>query len=664
MLKKYKYFVYIVLFNLSFVFSQSMQDLQKLKSEYEKINNKNKQLDGINNNGSFEINNEPKEYQFIVPKKRDNNKSQHFGYDFFTIRDTIKFWENLPSPREYYLGSGDELVITVWGETRLRQSYTITREGKIYDERVGLLNLSGLSISDANSYLKSQFGRIYATLNNPNPTSFIDVSLGTLKSINVNFVGELKLPGVYPIHPFSNLITGLIQAGGIDTTGSLRRININRNNKLLTSIDLYEYFIKGTISSDIQLRDQDVIVVSPRYSTVTIDSAVFRPGKYESLPNETVGDIIKYSGGVKSNASNLFGLHKLKSKKNRTIENNYENNYYSLDEASSIIVNEGDKITVPYLFKEIQEVEIIGQVKVPGKYLFYNNMELLDLLTLAGGFNDSTYIKSIYLDQAEIIRRNPNGRYENVIEVNLLNVINGTSNKKTILQNLDRVVIHANLNFFEKENIFISGEVKVPGSYPITIENESLQSLLDRAGGLTSKALRDGISIYRNKKFFEKDPLNINSINYNNINTSESNLQLKQNQTTDNNIRVAWQKTNISLMPGDSIHVKEKTSTVYVSGAVYNPGVVEFNKNKSLKFYLNSSGGLTMSADRKGIIVLYPNGTIKPKKWYSSPKIKEGSTIIVNNKAIEEPFNITQFATNWSSIISSMVTAIILSQQL
>ena len=136
------------------------------------------------------------------------------------------------------------------------------------------------------------------------------------------------------------------------------------------------------------------------------------------------------------------------------------------------------------------------------------------------------------------------------------------------------------------------------------------------------------------------------------------------NDDNNDKIRVAWQNTEIALMPGDSVVVKEKTSTIFVTGSVYNPGVLEFRKGKSLRFYLNGAGGLTDGANEKGIVILYANGIVSPKKWYSSPSVLEGSTIIVNQKAPEEPFDITQFATNWTSIISSVVTILVLSKQL
>ena len=133
----------------------------------------------------------------------------------------------------------------MWGQTQLRNNYVISKDGKIYDERVGLMVLSGKTLTDAYNYLNKQYQKAYSTLSGNNPKTFMDVSLGQLGSINVNFVGECNFPGIYALHPFSTLITGLIQSGGVDTTGSLRSISIKRNGKKLKDIDLYEYFLKG-----------------------------------------------------------------------------------------------------------------------------------------------------------------------------------------------------------------------------------------------------------------------------------------------------------------------------------------------------------------------------------------------------------------------------------
>ena len=655
MINKYKHFVYyLVVSTTTLSFGQSIQELQKMKEEYEKFQKGQTQL---STTGIPEIDPAtelPSQAQIVpyIPEGVANEKgSRHFGYDYFTRRDTLAFWENLPTTANYLLGPGDELIISLWGETQIRENHIISREGKIYDEKVGLLNMGGRTISEARDYLKTQFGRVYATLNGKKPTTYIDISLGQLRSINVNFVGQVKYPGVYPIHPFSTVVTGLIQAGGVDTTGSLRQIQIKRNNIKLNTIDLYEYFIKGELSSTIQLRDQDIVVIPPRSSVVKIDDAVVRPGIYESVPGETIYDMIQHAGGSTYDAAEKVGIRHMKPKAERTNGIIYEGLYVDFESTKLIPVSVGDHIFVRYLFSELQQVEIIGQVKVPGIYHYYDGMTFKDLLDLGGGLNDSTFIKSVYLKKSEIIRRSPGSRYDKVISINLEQIINSNNRQNILLQNLDRVVVHANLNFFEKENILVLGEVKIPGAYPLTLDNESLQSFLNRAGGLTSKALENGIAIYRDKKYFETNIQNISVIsNVSNVGDAKT--------------RVAWQNNNIALMPGDSVIVKEKTATVLVTGSVYNPGVLEFRKGKSLRYYLNSAGGLTDQANDKGIIVLYANGIVSPKKWYSSPSVLEGSTIIVNQKVPEEPFDITRFATNWTSIVSSMVTAIVLSRQL
>jgi protein involved in polysaccharide export with SLBB domain len=305
----------------------------------------------------------------------------------------------------------------------------------------------------------------------------------------------------------------------------------------------------------------------------------------------------------------------------------YEAHYVDFESTKLIPANNIDRIEVRHLFRELQQVEIIGQVKMPGVYHYYGGMTFEDLVLLGGGVNDSTFWKSIYHDQAEIIRRNPQTRYDEVIEVNLLEIIKGNGKADIALQNLDRVVIHANLNYFEKENVQILGEVKIPGDYPLLRNGESLQSLISRAGGFTDKSFEDGIEIYRDS------------------------------------LRVAWKNMNLPLMAGDSVVVREKPGTVFVTGEVYNPGLIEFDSRKSLKNYIDLAGGPTKDGDKNDVIVIYANGEVKPKKRFSSPKIQDGSTIIVNVKEPTEPFDPTEFANTTLSLLSSLVTIIVLSKQ-
>ena len=189
-----------------------------------------------------------------------------------------------------------------------------------------------------------------------NPTTYIDISLGKLRSINVSFVGEVKFPGIYPIHPFSNVITGLIQAGGVDTTGTLRSIKINRNGKVLSEIDLYNYFFTGDITAKSQLRDQDIVVVPIRNNTIFVDSSVYRPGIYEFRSKESIYDIIQYAGGIKPEAGNIVSLERkplINELNNNPLK---ENIYVELNKSKLILARNGDKIIVLKIHEEEKTV--------------------------------------------------------------------------------------------------------------------------------------------------------------------------------------------------------------------------------------------------------------------------------------------------------------------
>jgi protein involved in polysaccharide export with SLBB domain len=640
---------------LSIVFCQSAQDLIKLRSEYEnfKKNQTNQNLNISNDPNNQDINSNSAQ-EILVPLSpifqfadtANSRLDKFFGYNFFTAQDTLRFWENLPPPASYVLGPGDELIVSLWGETELRKRYNISRDGNFYDEKVGLVNISGKTIELAGEALKKEFSKIYSTLSGSNPSTYIDVTLGKLKLINVNFVGQVNKPGLYPIHPFSNLITALVQIGGVDTTGSLRKITIRRAQKEI-SVDLYEYFLMGKIPDKIQLRDQDIVYVPIRQSKVELIDAIKKPGIYESLESETVEDLIRYGGGLLPNASKILSVEKIipiEKRKNDSIVS--KNIYLDYKNLNKYYLNDGDKIKAFVVPESEEYVEIFGQIKRPGKYPFSKNMKVKDLINLSGGLSDSTFKKSVYLKNSELVRMSEKNRYGNVIKIDLNNLNDIRNN--IVLNNLDKLMIYQNVNFQRKKNVLISGEVNIPGEYPLISDSETLKSVLKRSGGLTNKALKKGISIYRESKYSNYEKLNKDL----------------QEVKTNKRIQVAWSNESIILAPGDSIVVKESSFTVEVLGEVYNPGLIEFKTGKNLSFYINQAGGLTSKANTKGIVIIYPNGIVYPKKWYTNKKIVDGSTIFIDTKEDEIQFNATEFASNWTSILSSIITAYVLATQI
>lgn len=543
----------------------------------------------------------------------------YFGYNIFTHRDSIAIWQNLPAPDDYILGSGDEIEISLWGEAQLNDNYTIDRTGNIYIDRVGLIELKSKTVIEAKFIIENKFKQSFATLRGKYPSSFIEITIDAGKTINVHFVGEVIFPGIHMVHPFSSAITGLIQTGGIKTSGSLRNVKVKRNGKIIKTIDVYNYLLDGNLDNNIQLREDDVIIVPTRESTIEIDGPVIRTGFYEAINGESIEEILDYAGGVKSNASGKVTLSRIKPFINRlNNENPIEQYLVSIEDLNNMYALDGDILYLHETPPSFLEVSIMGQVKNPGTYKYTKFMTLKDLLELAGGIEDSEYLKTIYLDQLEIIRKNRTRIDNDIIKINLSEYLTKNILDSLKLENFDLVVVHSNNNYLKSNNITIEGEIMVPGIYSLKSDHESLSSIMDRAGGFTDKAFPQGIKITRGNK------------------------------------HVTWDDFSQPLIAGDKIIVDEKPGVVEVKGHVYNPGLVRYSTNRSMKSYINASGGITQLGNRGNIIVQYPNGNVKTKNFLFNPTVKEGCIIIVNPKLPKEPLNINEFLRDTASIVASL----------
>ncbi|MDP7526072.1 MAG: SLBB domain-containing protein [Candidatus Marinimicrobia bacterium] len=605
--------------------AQSQQDIERYKKQYEQLlqDRSSNQVIGVENISESIDGDIPTE--FIMAEKKDVEKTEktlkYFGYNFFTMRDSIPIWDNLPLPSSYRLGPGDEIIISLWGETQLRSSYFIGRDGMVYIERVGQLNLTGKSMEQAGSYLEKQFQKVYETLKGSNPSTFLDVSLGKLKSINVTFVGEVKLPGIHPLHPFSTVLTGLIQAGGVDTTGSLRNIQIIRGDNDPQQVDLYAFLSAGkTAAANTRLQDNDVIFIPTRNSSIEIEGAVKRPGIYESIPGETVADLVDYAGGLKINAQHNLAVYRFNPASSSLEQNAKSVIYVPFNEAHQVTIQGNEQIIVYAVPDYTKSVYVFGQVKNPGEYGFEEGMHLLDLMHLVGGLFDDTYYQTIYAEKADILRRNSKSNFPEIISVNLADLIQGNQTQNIELQNWDVVLVRQNQNFTISKQVQITGSVKVPGVYSLQQPNETLENLLDRSGSFTDQAYVDGVKLFRN------------------------------------NLQVAMNNFDLALVDGDSIDVPEHTGVVQVLGEVYNTGYVQYVNKRNLNNYIEAAGGFTLDARKKYITVIYPNGDVKVKGTFITPVIKEGSVIIVHTKEEQLPFDMTEFLKETASIIASLAT--------
>ena len=624
-MKKLIFIIFIYSFQLNPISGQSISDINRMRNQYEEyiekrdkiFNNEDNNLDGIDGNLPEKEQIDLEDFDKDID---EDVRLEFFGYDFFTAKDSILIWNNLPIPPSYLLGPGDEIIISLWGETQVRESYTISRDGSLYIERVGQLSLTGKTIEQAEKYLVKQFQKVYETLKGTRPSTFMDVSLGQLKSINVTFVGEVNSPGVYPIHPFSTVLTGLIQVGGLDTTGSLRNIQIIRSGEDPHRVDFYKFLLSGkSANSKIKLQDNDVVFIPPRLSRVEIVGAIKRPGIYEADDNDNILDLVNYAAGLRSNADNkILVSFKKFSKDGNNIEKKYIP-FNQSNEFSSKNVNRVIAFTLPDYDKSVY---IYGQVKKPGLYGFEEGMNMLDIMKISGGLFDKTFYKTIYAPRADIIRRDFKSNYPKVIPINLEELKQGNQTQNVKLHNWDIILIRKNKNFTLPKQVQITGEVNIPGYYTLSKPRETLQSLIERSGGYTNRAFNDGIQLYRDT------------------------------------VKVALDNFNFSLSDGDSIHVPSNPGVVEVIGEVYSPGYVQFRNRRSLKSYIEAAGGYTLDARKKYITIIQPNGDVKVKDSFWSPRVEEGALIIVHKKREELPFDATAFFKDAASLAASLTTII------
>ena len=633
-INKYLYFL-IICFN-SLALGQNYQEIQKLQEEYKKVlerqslNAPKEVLDAERTVKSTSLPNKliytrkdiesllvNTEKLLIKLKFMEDsiNIMPHAGYDVFTSRDTIPYWQNLPIPKNYSLGPGDELIISLWGESESYNSKTINRDGQIYIKNVGLLNLSGKNISEAKKYIISKYSRVYSTLVGKSPKSYIDVTLGELKSINVHFVGFVNMPGVHLIHPFSNAITGLMQAGGVQTDGSLRTIQIIRNDSLVRTIDIYDYIFLGKSVTDIRLLDQDIILIPSRISLVSIAGEVRKPGYYELINDESLEYLINVAGGI--NSTSAKSLFYYDSDKNGFLINS--------EDFSKLTISDGDSIHVPKNPEINRFVKIDGQVKNPGQYPFNKDLTLLQLVKATMTYDDLDFMHTVDLSKIIIYRKNP-------LSINPEKILFNLINDNLVLKNGDHISIPKKYLFQPIESIKISGEVQIPGTYPVN-NLTTLKKVLDMAGGLRQNAISDGIVIFRDS------------------------------------LKIAWENKNFVLLDGDSLNVLKKSGLILIKGEVNVPGYISYKKGSSIKKYINRAGGFSSFANKKNVIVIHPNGTAIPNSKWFNPKVLEGSTIIVKQRTLSgssedsalETFK--EISTVSSNIATTLITLIILSNQ-
>ncbi len=530
------------------------------------------------------------ELQDVLPLISKEKKLPFYGYDNFYVRDTISFWQNRALPPDYPLGPGDEIIISIWGAAENRIQEVISRDGTIFAQNVGLLYLGGMTISDADEYIATEYKKVYSTLRGNNPTTFLDMTIGKVKGINVQLTGAVNSPGVHAVHPFSTLSMILAQTGGIDTTGSLRSIIIFRDNIPVDTLDLYHLLNGASTPRNSRLLDWDRIHVPPRHSQVAANGAVKQPAYYEALPGESVAELISFSGGTLSTAGPIV------------VVNHVENSavppqLIPLADMHSIPIFPGDSIHVPVMQPLEINVEIDGTIPSPGPYPWYAGMTIRDLLTVSGGLHPHHYAVSDWAN-AELSRYNiADGKYK-LVPIDILALLADSLGANIELKPFDRLHIPSKQGLIPTRYVTVVGLVHRPGKYTLLNEDDNLESVLSRAGDLLPSAFKGGIII-------ERDTL-----------------------------RLGWSGSEVLLQNRDVIRVPYRPNAISVIGAVHNPGYFTWEQGRSVNYYLHRAGGVNARGDKKYIFVKYANGEGASITRWRKPEVRDGATIVVSEKEI------------------------------
>lgn len=523
----------------------------------------------------------PDSVTLLVQQELEKKRKQIFGHNIFQNKDiAFESSYNLPTPENYRLGSGDEVVIDIWGASQSTVQQTISPDGIIQVENIGPVYLSGLTVKQANARLKEQLGKIYSGIGGGEPNTFIRLTLAQNRSISVHVMGEVENPGTYELSSFATIFNALYMAGGVNDYGTLRAVKVYRSGKEIASYDIYDFILNGRTGKDLRLEDNDAVVVGAYSTLVSIAGQVKRPMYYEMLPTETVKNLLDYAGGFTGNA------YRKDIRLIRVGQREYE--IYTLDAAEQqrFVIADGDSVTVDSIMPTFaNRVEVRGAVYRPGQFQMDGRVTTVKQLVLtAGGLTDDAY-----LNRAVLNRRNADGTMEN-LSVDLGRLMAGEASDITLRKN-DMLVIPTIEDMRETQIVTIYGEVAFPGSYHYQ-ENMSIEDFILTAGGLKEAASTAKVDVSRRIKDSRATSV------------SDTISQMFSFSISDG--LVVSGQSDFTLMPFDEVYVRKspgyfEQENVRIDGEVLFSGTYALTKkNQRLSELVKSAGGLTPQAYIKG----------------------------------------------------------------
>jgi protein involved in polysaccharide export with SLBB domain len=505
--------------------------------------------------------------------------SSLFGNPSLTFEPSF----NMPTPSNYRIGPGDELIIDIWGASEANFIAPVTPEGYIRIRNLGPVYVNGFTVEVARERIIGRLSSIFSGLKGTHPSTFAQVNLGNVRRVKVSIIGEVVQPGTYTVSSLSTIFNALNVAGGPTANGSFREIQVIRNNKTVATIDLYQFLITGEQANNIRLEDQDIIRVGPYLHRIQLTGEKKRlEDLYELKPDENMADLINFAGGFTDKAF----THQIKVRRNTLKERRIID--VSHDQFGQFPLIAGDMINIePILDRFENRVQIAGAVFREGEFELCNELTVKQLIIKAEGLRGDAF-----LERATIYRTKDDFSTE-VVAFNIREVMNGAND--IALQREDLVKISSIYDLNEEYFIEIKGEVRIPGVFPY-MQNMTIEDLIMVGGGLMESASNSRVEVVRRFKT-------------ENISTGGTVAEVSTFNISKN-LRMEEKDLNFTLRPFDMIFVRKSPGyqvqqIAQVAGEVLYPGTYGIkHKTERISDLIKRTGGLTDEAFINGATLL------------------------------------------------------------